>query len=163
MPKEKVCIFIDGGNIFHAANSLNIRVDFAKLIRELTGSRHLVQAYYYGATPNTPDQNRFFSKLHHLGIEVKTLPLRQYHDTPFEKGIDVMLVTDMLLFAHQNRYDTALLVSGDKDFTYAIKAIQAIGKTVVAAAFTHAFAIELQHSANTTIILDHLIPKIKRP
>jgi uncharacterized LabA/DUF88 family protein len=162
MSKEKVCIFIDGGNIFHAANSLNIRVDFAKLIRELIGSRHLVQAFYYGATPNTPDQNRFFSKLHHLGIEVKTLPLRQYNATPFEKGIDVMLVTDMLLYAHQSRYDTALLVSGDKDFTYAIKAIQAIGKTVEVAAFSHAFATELQTTANTTTILDPLIPRIKR-
>jgi uncharacterized LabA/DUF88 family protein len=163
MPKERISIFIDGGNIFHAANTLNIRVDFAKLIRALTGKRHLVQAYYYGATPNTPEQNRFFSKLHHLGIEVKTLPLRQYHGTPFEKGIDVMLVTDMLLYAHQNRYDTALLASGDKDFTYAIKAIQAIGKTVEVAAFTHAFATELQTTANTTIILDNLIYEIKRP
>lgn len=163
MPKEKICIFIDGGNVFHAANALNIRVDFAKLIRELTGSRQLIQAYYYGATPNTPEQNRFFDKLRHLDIEVKTSPLRQYQGTPFEKGIDVMLVTDMLLFAHQNRYDTALLVSGDKDFTYAIKAIQAIGKTVEAAAFTHAFATELQQTANKTIILDNLIYKIKRP
>jgi uncharacterized LabA/DUF88 family protein len=163
MSKEKVCIFIDGGNIFHAADTLNIRVDFAKLIRELVGPRDLVQAYYYGATPNTPDQNRFFSKLHHLGIEVKTRPLRQYQGTIFEKGIDVMLVTDMLLFAHQNRYDTALIVSGDKDFTYAVEAIQAIGKTVEAAAFSHAFAIELQNTANTTFILDQLIPKIKRP
>ncbi len=120
-----------------------------------------MQAYYYGATPNSPDQNRFFDKLRHLGIDVKTLPLRQYHGTPFEKGIDVMLVTDMILFAHQNRYDTAILVSGDKDFTYAIKGIQAIGKTVEAAAFDHVFAIELQQAANKTVILDQLIPQIK--
>ncbi|MFX0079324.1 MAG: NYN domain-containing protein [Candidatus Hermodarchaeota archaeon] len=163
MQEERICIFIDGGNIFHAADSLNFRIDFAKLIRVLTGKRHLVQAYYYGATPNTPEQNRFFSKLHHLGIEVKTQPLRQYHDTPFEKGIDVMLVTDMLLYAHQNRYNTAILVSGDKDFTYTVQELKTLGKTVEVAAFTHALASELQQAADNTIILDHIIPKITLP
>lgn len=162
MPKERLCIFIDAGNVFHAADYLKIRVDFAKLVTELTGTRSLIKPYYYGATSTTPAQTRFFDKLRHLGFDVKTLPLRQYHGTPFEKGIDVMLVTDMLMFAYNNIYDTALLVSGDKDFTYSIQAIKKIGKTVEVAAFHHALATELKQVADKTILLDQLIPKIKR-
>jgi uncharacterized LabA/DUF88 family protein len=163
MPKDRLCIFIDAGNVFHAADSLKIRVDFATLITELTGDRELVRAYYYGASANTAAQQRFFDKLGHLGFEVKSLPLRQYQGTPFEKGIDVMLVTDMLTLAHNDAYDIALLVSGDKDFTYSVQSIQTMGKTVEVAAFDHAFATELQQVADNTILLDHLIPKIQRP
>jgi uncharacterized LabA/DUF88 family protein len=163
MPEDRLCIFIDGGNVFHAADFLKIRVDFAKLVTALTGARKLIRPYYYGATSIDPAQTRFFDKLRHLGFDVKTLPLQQYHGTPFEKGIDVMLVTDMLMFAHKDIYDTALLVSGDKDFTYTLQAIKQIGKTIEVAAFDHAFAAELKLAANKTILLDELIPKIKRP
>ena len=160
MSEERLCIFIDGGNVFHAAKTLKIHIDLAKLVTILTADRKLIQTNYYGATLNTPDQHRFFDKLRHLGFNVKTLPLRQYQGTPFEKGIDVMLVTDMLTQAHTNTYDTALLVSGDKDFTYTLQHLKTLGKTVEVAAFTHVLAIELKHTADNTIILDHLIPQI---
>ncbi|MFX1491362.1 MAG: NYN domain-containing protein [Promethearchaeota archaeon] len=162
MSEERLCIFIDGGNVFHAANTLKIHVDMARLITALTANRALIQAYYYGATLNTPTQQRFFDKLRYLGFTVKTLPLRQYQGTPFEKGIDVMLVTDMLTLAYTNAYDTAILVSGDKDFTYTLQELKSLGKTVEVAAFTHALATELQQIANKTILLDQLIPKIRR-
>ena len=161
MSEERLCIFIDGGNVFHAANTLKIHVDLAKLVTTLTANRKLIQTHYYGATLDTPAQQRFFEKLHHLGFKVKTLPLRQYQGTPFEKGIDVMLVTDMLTLAHTNTYDIALLVSGDKDFTYTLQELKTLGKTVEVAAFTHALATELQQTADQTIILDNLIPEIK--
>lgn len=163
MSQDRLCIFIDAGNVFHAADSLKIRVDFAQLVTELTGDRKLIRPYYYGASANTAAQQRFFDKLRHLGFEVKTLPLRQYQGTPFEKGIDVMLVTDMLTFAHHDTYDVALLVSGDKDFTYPVQSIQTMGKFVEVAAFEHALANELQQAADTTSLLDNLIPKIQRP
>jgi uncharacterized LabA/DUF88 family protein len=161
MSKQRLCIFIDGGNVFHAADSLKIRVDFAKLVTELTGDRVLTGTFYYDATTDTPAQIRFFDKLRHFGYTVKTRPLRQYQGTPFEKGIDVMLVTDMLIYAHNNLYDTALLVSGDKDFTYTLQELKTLGKTVEVAAFSHALAAELRDVAHATILLDNLIPTIK--
>jgi uncharacterized LabA/DUF88 family protein len=161
MSEERLYIFIDGGNIFHAANTLNVHIDLAKLVTALTANRTLIRAAYYGATMNTPIQHRFFDKLRHLGFIVKTRPLRQYQGTPFEKGIDVMLVTDMLTLAHTNTYDIALLVSGDKDFTYTLQELKTLDKTVEVAAFNHALATELRQIANHTIILDNLIPNIK--
>ena len=130
---ERVCIFVDGGNLFHSAKELGIRVDFEKLkVLVLTENQKLIRPYYYGATKKTEKQSIFFDKLREFGYEVKTLPLRSHVEgekvIEFEKGVDVMLVTDMLVLAHRNVYDTAILVAGDKDYVYAVKALKEMGK-----------------------------------
>jgi uncharacterized LabA/DUF88 family protein len=51
-----------------------------------------------------------------------------------EKMIDVALATDMVRFACRNEYDTAFLVSQDRDFIPAVQAVRAEGKIVI-----HAF------------------------
>jgi hypothetical protein len=51
-----------------------------------------------------------------------------------EKMIDVALATDMVRFACRNQYENAFLVSQDRDFIPAIKAVRAEGKMVI-----HAF------------------------
>jgi len=48
-----------------------------------------------------------------------------------EKGVDVMLVADMIRGAYQNKYETALLLSGDADFIPAVELVQFLGKEVV--------------------------------
>jgi uncharacterized LabA/DUF88 family protein len=52
-----------------------------------------------------------------------------------EKGIDVMLATDLLHFAWNGLYDIAVLVSGDSDFAYALQAVKNMGKHVEVAYF----------------------------
>jgi len=49
---------------------------------------------------------------------------------PVEKGIDIMLATDLLYFAWNDFYDVAVLVSGDSDFAYALQAVKNMGKHV---------------------------------
>jgi len=48
-----------------------------------------------------------------------------------EKGIDVMLVIDMIKGAFFEKYDVALLFSGDADFVPAIELVQTLKKEVV--------------------------------
>ncbi len=48
-----------------------------------------------------------------------------------EKGIDVMLVVDMIKNAFQEKYDIALLFSGDADFVPAVELIQNLKKEVI--------------------------------
>ncbi len=50
--------------------------------------------------------------------------------TPYEKGVDVRLATDMLVHAARNNYDTAILVSGDADFADMVQAVKDWGKNV---------------------------------
>jgi len=51
-----------------------------------------------------------------------------------EKEVDVQLATDLLEF--RNIYDVAILISGDQDFTPAVKVIKNHGKRVVNVSFT---------------------------
>ncbi len=48
-----------------------------------------------------------------------------------EKGVDVMLVVDMIRGAYQKKYETVLLLSGDADFIPAVELVQFLGKEVV--------------------------------
>lgn len=162
MPNERICIFVDGGNLFHSSRELGVRIDFSKLKELLAEGRKLLRPYYYGASAGTDKQHGFFDALRYIGWEVKTLPLRQYEGIPFEKGVDVMLVTDMLVGAQRNIYDTAILVSGDKDYVYTVKAIKELGKKVEVAAFEHSISKELRLSADRFISLTENIDKIKR-
>jgi len=52
-----------------------------------------------------------------------------------EKGIDTGLVTDLIMGAWEDSYDTAVLISADADFIPAVKFIQSKGKKVIHACF----------------------------
>ncbi len=66
-----------------------------------------------------------------------------------EKGIDIMLVADMIKFAYQNRYDVALLATGDADFTPAIELVQTLKKEVVNLHFFAGSSNELRNACNS--------------
>lgn len=160
---ERVMLFIDGSNLYRSAKDLNFKIDFEKFIEILVGDRKLVRPYYYDASKNEPAQNRFFDKLRLIGYEVKELKLRQYGKSkPFQKGVDVALVTDLLTFAFKDNYDTAILCSGDKDYINAVEVIKDEGKRVEVAGFDHSVARELKLVADRFVSLTKIIDKIKR-
>ena len=59
-----------------------------------------------------------------------------------------MVATDLLKLAWDNLYDTAILVSGDGDFAYAVQAVKDIGKHVEVAAFPANLSWELANVAD---------------
>lgn len=148
---ERVCIFIDGSNFYHALaeNKKPKNIDFEKLAFTLTGpNRKHVQTYYYNTSLLHPDpkdkdykiketrrrdQQRFFNALRY--IPNLTFRKGRFQKLPnggqVEKGIDVMIAVDMLILAHKNAYDTAILISSDADYKSAIEALKFdFGKTV---------------------------------
>ncbi len=73
---------------------------------------------------------------------------------PVEKGIDIMLATDLLYFAWNDFYDVALLVSGDSDFAYALQAVKNMGKHVEVAYFESGASNDLLNIADDRHLLD---------
>jgi len=47
-----------------------------------------------------------------------------------KKGVDIAMAVEMLSLAQRNVYDTAVLVTGDGDFAYAVQAVEECGKHV---------------------------------
>jgi uncharacterized LabA/DUF88 family protein len=132
--EERVAIFIDGSNLYHALES-NFRrhdLNFTAFADKLRGTRRLFRIYYYNVlqdinqNPDTFRQQQEFldalRKTHYLEPRLGSTKLSQ--GIPVEKGIDIMLATDLLYFAWNNAYDTAILVSGDSDFAYALQTVK---------------------------------------
>jgi uncharacterized LabA/DUF88 family protein len=163
MSDERVCIFVDGENLFHSQKRQGIEVDYLKLKEILADGRKLVRPYYYGTRISEAMQDKFFDLLRHVGYEVKVLPLIQYGERRFEKGLDVMLVTDMLVLAHRDVYDVAILVAGDRDYLYAVKALKEMGKRVEVSSFDNSCSRELGLTADSTISLTRIAARIQLP
>ena len=52
-----------------------------------------------------------------------------------EKGVDTLLVTDLLRLGHSNSYDAAVIATLDADMVPAVEYIQSLGKKIIQAGF----------------------------
>ena len=105
---ERVIIFIDGSNFYHGLKE-NIgisKINFQKFVELLVGQRDLLRTYYYNATLSTnegeryKDQQRFFAYLRtipNFTVRLGRLEKRE-GAPPEEKGVDVAIATDMLVW-----------------------------------------------------------------
>ena len=75
-------------------------------------------------------------------------------DVLVEKGVDIMMATDLLQFAYRDLYDVAVLVSGDADFAYAMQAAKNLGKHVEVMAFPSNLSYELSQTADVLHVVD---------
>jgi uncharacterized LabA/DUF88 family protein len=157
---ERTAIFIDGWNFAKATyEGLGIRVDFKRLLTALTTGRSLLRATYYigewtdegyalmatlrrarlvdaGASPPDPheterkrlQQQGFIRMLNRNGYQVVKRPVIVGADGTTKAQIGVDLAIDMLTLAE--RCDRIVLVSGDGEFTPAVRAVAARGVRV---------------------------------
>jgi len=130
---ERVKIFIDGSNFYHGLKTSlnNTKFDFKKFADLLCGSKkRLVHIHYYNTPVSQQDhpekyksQQKFFSAIDHIPHftlhygrlvkrdELATCPECKHEYTNqfrTEKGVDVSIATDMLVFAFDNQYDVDL-------------------------------------------------------
>ena len=137
---DRVMIFIDGSNLYHSLKDYYGRtdIDIEKLSLNLCGERKLIRTLYYIATvPREKDlqeaekQQKFIEKIRKLPyIQVRLGRLEKRGNAWVEKGVDIMLASDMLMHAFLDNYDVATLVSSDGDFSYVVEIICDRGKNV---------------------------------
>lgn len=76
------------------------------------------------------------------------------HDKVYkEKGVDVKLAVDILDFAYQNKYDTAIIVSSDTDLIPAISRARELKKKIEYIGFAHRPSFGMQRYANISRLL----------
>ncbi len=162
--EDRVAIFIDGSNLYHAlrANFNRYDLKFTEFVKKLCGSRRLFRAYYYNVLQDQsqrPDayreQQDFLSALRETPyLDVRLGGTKLAQGVTVEKGIDVMIVTDLLNFAWDDLYDVAVLVSGDSDFAYALQAVKNLGKYVEVAYFESNVSRDILDVADNKHLLD---------
>ena len=134
--------------------------DFTGLVRHLAGPRRLVGAYVFDVLYK--DEAGYVSGLSLIrALRYQGFRVIAPADTPEEAGpqqkeADVMLATELLVQAFHDSYDTAIVVSGDRDFLPAIRAVQGMGKRVEVAALRGTYSPRLVESVDRFHVLDEM-------
>ncbi|MFH1054709.1 MAG: NYN domain-containing protein [Candidatus Altiarchaeota archaeon] len=171
---KRAVIFIDGSNFYHSClDSLGAAdVNFGKFAAKLCRSYELVEIRYYNASINQQmepekyrEQQRFFAKVAKIP-KVKLIlgKLKARFETCtqcskktryfVEKNTDVNIAIDLVDLAHKNVYDIAVMVTGDGDFSGAVRLVRTFSKEVEHARFRKNYSTELNRACNREIILD---------
>jgi uncharacterized LabA/DUF88 family protein len=148
----RVAVFIDEANIFHSSRELNESVDYKLLLNYLAGDAAVVGSYFYtGVDPQNKEQSKFLYWLSHNGFSVVTKRLIQRQNGSKKANLDIEIALDML--GLQDRYDVAILVSGDGDFICAVNKLAQSGKRIVVASFRSTTSKDLIKAAHQYIDL----------
>lgn len=153
MKRERVFIQIDGNNFYHRLRELGLKsllnFDYQRFSEFLLNKkeRKLVLAkYYIGAIREEEGnlksrklmkgQQKLLGRLQKQGFEIgfgHMLKTDKYR----EKGVDVLIATDILIGAYEDLYDMTILVSSDTDLLPAILKAKSLGKTIQYVGFSH--------------------------
>lgn len=159
--RGRVAVFIDGNNLFHAARFHNIDIDYNKLLRVLLGDGRLLRAFFYtGVDIGAERQQGFLLWMRRNGFRVIQKELKTFYDGTRKANLDVEIAVDMLSLA--GCYDTAVLVSGDEDFVYAVNAVAYKGCRVEIAGFRSNTAPKLIDVADYFIDLGEIADRVRK-
>jgi uncharacterized LabA/DUF88 family protein len=142
-------VFIDGSNLYHSLKNTFQRtdIDIGKFCEKLLEKRRLVRIYYYNAMVGMKQEPERYRNQLAFFNSVKQIPYLEMrvgrlvytndwpHSPPYEKGIDIMLTTDLLTHSYRRNYDVAILVAGDTDYVGAIQAVKNNGQNMEVALF----------------------------
>lgn len=174
---ERIIQFVDNSNIFQGLKLVrpDYRLDWKLLHQELERQCGSIwDTHFFVAQADERDSQRAF--FHVLRTELKysvhicPLKMRTFRcsecgvEKPlyYEKGVDVAMAVKMTQLAHDNAFDTALIVSGDGDFLWAIDELRRLGKHTQVVAFRDSVAHELKSATNESIIyLDDIAKQIE--
>lgn len=168
MEKRSAIVFIDGSNFYHNSKSLIDRpskIDLKCLSDFITNyfGLKLKQIRYYNAVPDITDDEKiyykhmeFLDKLRKRGIIVKERKLKKIRELQIkiEKGIDVMIASDMIRKTLvEKECKVCLLISGDADFIPAIEIIKDADYEVIICCPKQGFSNELRQGKFRYLVL----------
>lgn len=170
--QKRISVYIDGANFYYGLKTINNRYsdtffDFENYIKDIVNNGELITIYYYNAPLKQNlnklvywNQMKLFARLRKIPKCKVVLCKRQKRVDRDEKeyyvikGDDIHLSLDMLRDACKDKYDKAILVSGDGDFTQLVDYVRKENKEVDVYAFKDLTAVDLINKANRHFWID---------
>jgi uncharacterized LabA/DUF88 family protein len=164
--KKRVSIYVDGANFVYGLKSIHPKYsdyhfNFENFVKKIVGDGELIDFYYYNASLKQDINPRRFKEQQKLIARLRKIPKskvilckrqKRFNKEDEEyytiKGDDIHLSLDMLNDAWENKYDKAILISGDGDFTPLIKYVRAKNKDVEVISFKEIASHNLINDAN---------------
>jgi uncharacterized LabA/DUF88 family protein len=174
---KRVAIFIDGNNFyfglrkFYGKEKSLKNFNFTKFADFLAKKEKVTDIFYYNAQldrEQNPDkydsQREFFEKLRKIpNFHLVLCKLLKRNITGTNKVYyiikedDIHMAVDMVENAGEDKFDTAIIVSGDDDFVPAVKAVQRKNKQVENVYFKNSSSRNLQMNCNNSFELTRAI------
>lgn len=156
--EERVAVFIDRANIEISGNDIGIpqgRIDYGGLVDYLVAGRHLVGMYVFDSY--TCERDRNYARLWNL--KVRGFTVWAICENGRQKEVDMAMGSAMISGAMRGAFDTAVVLSGDRDFVPAIELVHDCGMRVEAAAFKEAMSDKLALKADTFCTINEIVAK----
>ncbi|HZH34762.1 MAG TPA: NYN domain-containing protein [Pyrinomonadaceae bacterium] len=173
--RGKTICFIDDQNVYHGQRDNGWRIDWQKFIKliEQDGDE-LWQVYYFGGEKENQSEgeaNYYNFLKEKLRWEIYTYPLgkrtvscvncNHTHTLLAEKGVDVGLAIKMLTLGINKAYETAILVSGDRDYLEAVQFVKGLGLRVEVVSWRDGLSDALSAESSAPVVyFDDLEKKI---
>lgn len=126
---EKAMVFIDGSNVFPNLREVGLKVpSFYKLGESTKGVRQLLRVYLYTTKEKLEDARAFHGEDCFSGCRVTlgdSVPLN--NGSHREKGVDALLVADLIYHAAMKNFHQAIVISNDSDFAVALNRAEDFG------------------------------------
>jgi len=148
--KGKVYVFIDVANIFYSQRTLKWRISYEKLMKYFKRECDLGKCFVYtGVFKEDSNQERFLKMLEKCGYILRTKPVKKIttRNGHLEWKADFDVEASFEMDDLSKEYDTAILLSGDSDFTYTLKRLKRKGKRVIVMSTRGHIALELLKEA----------------
>jgi len=170
--KKRISIYIDGANFVYGLKSLSPKYsdyhfDFENFIKKIVGKNNLIGIFYYNASLKQTINPRRFREQQKLLARLRKIPKckvvlckrqKRFNKDDEEyytiKGDDINLALDMLNDAWENKYDKAILFSGDGDFAPLLKYVKYKNKRVDVISFDELASRNLINEANKFYFID---------
>ena len=174
---KRVSIYIDGANFVYGIKSINkkytdFNFDFENYIKFLLKDSHLVTINYYNASLKQKynkglywRQSKFFTRLRKLKfwnvVLCKRKPRTDVEGEEYHiiKGDDVILAIDMISDAYEGKYDKAILISSDGDFTPLVDRVRGLNKEVEVCYFKDCISNDLLKASSKNNLINKKIIK----
>ncbi len=164
---ERVAIFVDGANMFYAQRLLGWHLDFARVIEYFTRGHEMYNAFYYTGVQVPPDnsQRDFLTALRHLGFTIREKSIKETLDQNSNAvirraNLDIEIVIDM--FNTADRYEIAILMSGDGDFERAVELLRSKGKEIVGVGTRGMISSELENACDRYVKLEDIRNEVEK-
>jgi uncharacterized LabA/DUF88 family protein len=155
---ERVMVYIDLANIEASLDEKmksGYTVDYPTLVDCLNENRTLVAAYVFDACVGEDKRSKRMKKITgNSGF--RPVMLRHVSGRTEQKGVDMAMGIRMYDEAVKDRFDTAIVVSGDADFIPAMEYVQNAGKRVEVATFSWSANEDLKYASDSYTIIDDL-------
>ncbi len=157
MTRGKSIMYIDNSNIFRGCKRSGWRHSYKKIHDYLEKEGSIWETHFFASEESNPrdKQNYFYQALRRdlgyqlhlfqLGVRKVTCSQCGHEETvPSEKGVDVGLVTQLLKDLRNKVFETAIIVSGDRDYRDAILEVRNAGCKVELVSWRWSLSREIQ-------------------